>query len=75
MVITLTKNKIRIRQKPPGNYIRFRTMPMENGVKAVIGFKSEGGSEVQSYIFDKELFSKKTAAAWVKRHKRKKSKK
>lgn len=66
---TKPENTIRIRQKDPSQYVRFRTKSLGKGIKAVIGFKKGGGSEVQSYLFDKDKWNAKTAAAWVKKHK------
>lgn len=40
-----------------------------DGVKFVIGFKKEGGSEIQSVIFDKRKFTKEQAKAWLEKAK------
>lgn len=38
------------------------------GVKFVIGFKEEGGSEIQSVIFDGEKWNEEKAKKWLKDH-------
>jgi hypothetical protein len=38
------------------------------GVKFVIGFKEEGGSEIQSVLFDSEVWDVKDAKQWLKDH-------
>jgi hypothetical protein len=38
------------------------------GIQFVIGFKEEGGSEVQSIIFDSDKWSKKKAQLWLESH-------
>jgi hypothetical protein len=40
-----------------------------NGIKAVIGFKSGGGSEIQSFLFPKSQYNLAQAKAWIKEHK------
>ena len=67
----VTKNLIRIRVKDPDQYVRFRTIDIDKakGISAVIGFKKGGGSEVQSYLFDKKKWTVDRARAWVKSHK------
>ncbi|QGH73003.1 MAG: capsid maturation protease [Siphoviridae sp. ctCJE6] len=62
------ENTFRVRQSDPGNYNRFITKKITSGVKAVIGFKKGGGSEVQSYIFEKAKFDEERARKWVKDH-------
>lgn len=66
--IETTEDYIRIRMKDPDDFIRFRTMQLKEGIKAVIGFKEGGGSEVQAYLFDNDKFDKDEAKAWVKEH-------
>jgi hypothetical protein len=39
------------------------------GIKAVIGFKKGGGSEIQSLLFPKSKYNLAQARAWVKEHK------
>lgn len=67
--VDVNPNTIRIRQKPPTGYVRYRIKDFGNGIKAVIGFKKGGGSEVQSYIFDKKRWDLAKAKAWVAKHK------
>jgi len=38
------------------------------GVQFNIGFKPEGGSEIQSVVFDSELWDEEKAKAWLKDH-------
>ena len=56
------------RQRDPGDYARFRRKTLAPGVDAVIGFREEGGSEIQSLRFDAEQFSPAEAKAWLKDH-------
>jgi len=67
----VTEKYVRIRQKPPGQYVRMRTITISSakGIKAVIGFKKGGGSEVQSYLFDKKKWTIATAKKWIAEHK------
>lgn len=67
----VTENYVRIRQKSPGQYVRMRTIwiSKSKGIKAVIGFKRGGGSEVQSYLFDKKKWTIATAKKWIAAHK------
>jgi len=66
-----TENYIRIRRKDPADFVRFRVIDLDKakGIRAVIGFKRDGGSEIQSYLFDKKKgWTKTKAVAWVKKH-------
>jgi phage I-like protein len=69
MPIDINENTIRIRQHAPELYIRFRIKDLGKGIKAVIGFKKGGGSEIQSYIFDKDKWLEAEAKKWVAEHK------
>lgn len=66
--IEKTANFIRIRVASPKNFIRFRMKALGKGIKAVIGFKKGGGSQIQSLLFSKKKWTLKTAKAWVKAH-------
>jgi len=67
----ITENYIRMRQKAPGQYVRMRTITISaaKGIKAVVGFKKGGGSEVQSYLFDKKKWTVASARKWIAEHK------
>jgi hypothetical protein len=71
----VTENYIRLRQREPDEFVdgSFRTIDISasEGIKAVIGhLKSdpEGGTVVQSYLFDKDKWTVERAEAWVKQH-------
>jgi hypothetical protein len=68
MPIEKTANYIRIRVANPSNFTRFRVKPITAGIRAVIGFKSDGGSEIQSLLFSKDSFTLAQAKTWVKKH-------
>lgn len=53
----------------PAQFIRFRLKVLGKGIKAVIGFKKGGGSEVQSFLFPKSQYTLAKAKAWIKEHK------
>lgn len=67
----VTENYVRIRQKSPGQYVRMRTITISasKGIKAVLGIKKGGGSEIQSYLFDKKRWTIATAKKWIAAHK------
>lgn len=71
MPVEATEQYVRIRQKAPGQYARMRTIAISTakGIKAIIGFKKGGGSEVQSYLFDKKKWTLATARKWIAEHK------
>ncbi len=71
MPADVTDKYIRIRKKDPKKYLRLRTKTLSSskGVKAIIGFKKEGGSEVQAYLFDKTKWTVAKAKQWVGEHK------
>jgi len=69
MPIEKTPNFIRIRVASPKLFIRFRIKTLGKGIKAVIGFKKGGGSQIQSLLFSRTKWTLKTAKAWVKKHK------
>lgn len=41
---------------------------MGKGIKAVIGFKKGGSSQIQSLLFPKKMYTLAQAKAWVKAH-------
>lgn len=71
----VTENYIRLRQREPGEFVdgSFRTITLSagEGIHAVIGhLKSdpEGGTVVQSFLFEKDKWTVERAEAWVKDH-------
>lgn len=73
--IDIAEKNIRIRQRSPSGYVRFRIMTLSasKGIRAIIGFLPGGGSEVQSYLFLKTQWTLDRAKAWVRAHKGKPS--
>jgi len=61
-------NFIRIRVANPKQFIRFRIKDLGKGIKAVIGFKKGGGSQIQSLLFPKSRYTLSKARSWVKSH-------
>jgi hypothetical protein len=68
MPIDITANYIRIRVASPKDFIRFRVKEIGKGIKAVVGFKKGGGSEIQSFLFPKANWNLAKAKAWIKGH-------
>ena len=68
MPIDITANYIRIRVASPSGFVRFRIKLLGQGIKAVIGFKKSGGSEIQSFLFPKINWNLAKAKAWIKSH-------
>lgn len=68
MPVDITANYVRIRVASPKKFIRFRVRTLGKGIKAVIGFKAGGGSEIQSVLFPKSSYSLSQAKAWIKSH-------
>lgn len=68
MPIEKTANFIRIRVANPSAFIRFRIKTLGKGIKAVIGFKKAGGSQIQSLLFPRGRYDLSSAKAWVKSH-------
>lgn len=66
-MIEETKNEIRVPVRSAKNYARLRTKNLTKGVNAIIGFKTGGGSEIQSLRFDKKKFTRQEAKAWAKK--------
>lgn len=66
-----TEDSIRIRQRNPGDFEpnSFRTikLPGAKGIKAVIGkLKGKTSTTIQTYIFDKKVWTVDKAKVWVK---------
>jgi hypothetical protein len=72
MPVDITENYIRIRQKDPKGYTRMRTISIDKakGIKAIIGVRKDGKSEVQSFLFVKAKWTVKRAQAWISKHKK-----
>ncbi len=68
MPVETTANFIRIRVASPSQFIRMRIKTLGKGIKAVIGFKKAGGSEIQSLLFPRSRYTMSEARAWVKSH-------
>ena len=69
--IHITEKYIRLRQKEPSLFEKgsLRTITLSKGVKAIVGkMKGKKTTTIQSLLFDKKVFSTKTAKAWVKTH-------
>jgi phage I-like protein len=80
MPVDVTENYIRIRVEDPDQFEKFRmiTIPPDKpelGIKAVYGkYKDRDEWAIQSYLFDKEKWTKDEAVQWVKdNHKKSKS--
>ena len=61
------KNEHAARIKPPGQYERFTRKKITDGVDAILGIKDDK-SEIQSYRFDKSIFSVDQAREWLKKN-------
>jgi len=68
MPIEKTPNYIRIRVASPKKFIRLRIKTLGKGIKAVIGFKKGGGSQIQSVLFPRSRYTLAQAKAWIKKH-------
>ena len=68
MPVEKTANFIRIRVASPKKFIRFRIKSFGKGIKAVIGFMKKGGSQVQSLLFSRKMWTLARAKKWVKSH-------
>jgi len=76
MPVEVTENYIRIRQRDPGDFeegsFRTVTLSKSKGIKAIMGkLKGETTMTVQSYLFDKEKWTKEEAQKWITEHKKK----
>jgi len=69
MPVDVTANFIRIRVANPKLFTRFAVKTLGKGIKGVVGFKSGGGSEIQSFLFPKSRYTLAQAKAWIKEHK------
>lgn len=67
MPVEKTANFIRIRVASPKLFTRFRVKILGKGIKAVIGFKKGGGSQIQSLLFPRGSYTLAQAKAWVKK--------
>jgi hypothetical protein len=45
-----------------------RVKTLGKGIKAIIGFKKAGGSEIQSVLFPRKQYTLAQAKAWIKSH-------
>ena len=68
MPVEKTANFIRIRIASPKKFIRFRVKALGKGIKAIIGFMKKGGSQIQSLLFSRKLWTLAKAKKWVKDH-------
>jgi len=68
MPIEKTPNFIRIRVANPKQFIRFAVKTLGKGIKAVIGVRKDGKSQIQSLLFPRSRYNLAQAKAWVKRH-------
>jgi hypothetical protein len=74
--VDVTENSVRVRVKDPGDFQEgtFRTITIgkeSDGIQAVIGkLSGETTTTIQTYIFDKDKWSKEEAVAWVESHKK-----
>ena len=76
MPVDVTDNYIRVRVKNPALFdpTTYRTVQMTSGIKYVAGkLKNppkgkEGSMVIQTFLFDKNKYSKASAIKWVKDH-------
>lgn len=69
MPVDVTENFIHIRVMHPSLFSRYITKNLGKGIKARIGFpKKGGGSKVQSYLFDRKMWTMMKARAWMREH-------
>jgi len=68
MPIEVTPNYIRVRVTNPKQFVRFRVKILGKGIRAVIGFRKKGGSQIQSLLFPRKRFTVKQVRAWIKSH-------
>lgn len=64
-------NEHRARQANPDQFDRFRRVKPDGfpaGVEAILGFKGDGGSEIQSLAFDSSQWSAADAKKWLADH-------
>ena len=68
MPVDVTANYVRIRVASPSKFVRMRVKALGKGIRAIIGFKKEGGSEIQSFLFPRERYTLTQAKAWISAH-------
>lgn len=68
MPVDVTANYVRIRVASPSKFIRMRVKTLGKGIRAIIGFKKGGGSEIQSFLFPRNRYTLAKAKAWIKSH-------
>jgi hypothetical protein len=67
--LDVTENTIRVRQKDPNQFEKFRVKEIDEGIKLVLGkYKNKDKWDVQSIIFDKDKFDKEKVRKWIKEH-------
>lgn len=68
MPVDVTANYVRIRVASPSKFIRMRVKTLGKGIRAIVGFKKGGGSEIQSFLFPRSRYTLAQAKAWIKAH-------
>ena len=68
MPVEVTAKYVRIRVANPKQFVRFITKTIGKGIRAIMGFKKGGGSQIQSLLFPKSRYTLASAKAWVKKH-------
>lgn len=68
MPVDVTANYVRIRVASPSQFVRMRVKTLGKGIRAIIGFKKGGGSEIQSFLFPRSRYTLAQAKAWIKAH-------
>lgn len=65
-------NQHAARVRNPDDFLRLRTINITDGITAIVGplkSKPDGGTEIQSYRFDRKKFTPEEARSWLKEHK------
>jgi len=69
MPIDVGPNYIRVRVATVKDVARFRVKTLGKGIRALIAFRKEGGSTIQSFLFSKAKgWTVSKARAWIKSH-------
>jgi hypothetical protein len=68
MPVDVTANYVRVRVASPSKFIRMRVKTLGKGIRAIIGFKKGGGSQIQSFLFPRSRYTLAQAKAWIKSH-------
>lgn len=68
MPVDVTANYVRLRVVSPSKFTRMRVKLLGKGIRAIIGFKKGGGSEIQSFLFPRSRYTLAQAKAWIKSH-------